>query len=73
MEQEASAIIPPQEIAKLLFAYAQENDTFIRHYEDVRFKITQVTVTLAGLLIGAMRFGPMRTTSNFPISLFILC
>jgi hypothetical protein len=74
VEQEASAIIPPQEIAKLLFGHAQENDAFIRHYEDVRFKITQVTVTLAGLLIGATRFGPLRTapTSNMPISLFIV-
>ena len=58
----------------MLFAHAQENDAFIRHYEDVRFKITQVTVTLAGLLIGATRFGPLRTTptSNLPISFFII-
>lgn len=74
MEEEARAIHPPEETAKLLLAHEQENDVFIRHYEDVRFKITQVTVTLAGLLIGATRFGPLRTTpaANLPISLFIV-
>jgi hypothetical protein len=73
-DEDTSATIPPAEIAKLLFANEQENGAFIRHYEDVRFKITQVTVTLAGLLIGATRFGPQRTvpTANLPISLFII-
>jgi hypothetical protein len=74
MEEQASAAIPPGEIAKLLFANQQESEVFLRHYEDVRFKITQVTVTLAGLLIGATRFGPLRTApvANLPISFFIV-
>jgi len=74
MSDEASTVVPAAEIAKLLFSNEQENGVFIRHYEDVRFKITQVTVTLAGLLIGATRFGPLRTSpaANLPISLFII-
>jgi hypothetical protein len=60
-DEDASAAVPATEIAKLPFSNEQENGVFIRHYEDVRFKITQVTVTLAGLLIGATRFSPVRT------------
>jgi hypothetical protein len=73
-DEDASAAVPATEIAKLLFSNEQENGVFIRHYEDVRFKITQVTVTLAGLLIGATRFSPVRTAlaTNIPISLFII-
>jgi hypothetical protein len=41
MEEQASAAIPPGEIAKLLFANQQESEVFLRHYEDVRFKITR--------------------------------
>ena len=66
--------MPPAEIAKLLLENQKENDAFIRHYEDVRFKITQVTVTLAGLLIGALRFGPrsLRPVANLPVALFVI-
>jgi len=72
--EEVDAAIPASEVARLLLANELENGVFIRHYDDVRFKITQVTVTLAGLLIGATRFGPARTApaANLPISLFIV-
>lgn len=65
---------PAPDLAKLLFQYAQENDTFIRHYEEIRFKVSQVTVTLAGLLIGATRLAPaaLPPASKLPISLFII-
>lgn len=41
------------EIACILVENQKENNEFVRHYEDVRFKITQVIVTLAALLVGA--------------------
>jgi hypothetical protein len=73
-EKEPNPSFPAVEVVKVLLANQLENDLFIRHYEDVRYKITQITVTLAGLLIGASRFGPQLGThaSNLPISLFII-
>lgn len=65
---------PAPDLAKLLFQYTQENDTFVRHYEEIRFKVSQVTVTLAGLLIGATRLAPVTLppAAKLPISLFII-
>jgi hypothetical protein len=61
-------------IVKVLIDNQMENSSFIRHYEDVRFKITQVTITLAGLLIGASRFTSQTAMppSKLPIALFII-
>jgi hypothetical protein len=41
------------ETAKALLEQEKESNAFIRHYEDVRFKITQVNVALAVILVGA--------------------
>ena len=66
--------VPAADVAKVLLENQKENEAFIRHYEDVRFKITQVTVTLAGLLIGASRFAPQNPPAGgkLPIALFIV-
>ena len=52
------APLSASDIANILLENQKINNDFIRHYEDVRFKITQVTVTLSALLIGASRFNP---------------
>jgi hypothetical protein len=63
--------IPATEIIKTLIEHEKENNTFIRHYEDVRFKITQINVTLSVLLIGASRFGTLQS-SKILLSAFII-
>jgi hypothetical protein len=69
------------DIAKLLLENQKINNEFIRHYEDVRFKITQVTVTLSALLIDASRFDPQHVqtasasaqpASRLPIACFVI-
>jgi len=69
--------LSPSEMANILVENQKINNEFIRHYEDVRFKITQVTVTLSALLIGASRFDPHRVQSGnppsaSPIALFVI-
>jgi hypothetical protein len=68
------------ETANILLENQKINNDFIRHYEDVRFKITQVTVTLSALLIGASRFAPSgqntapsdHPITRSPIALFVI-
>lgn len=45
------------DIFKFLLENQKEENVYVRHYEETRFKITQLTVTLSGLLIGALKFG----------------
>jgi hypothetical protein len=75
------APLSASDIANILLENQKINNDFIRHYEDVRFKITQVTVTLSALLIGASRFDPqhvqtvlppLHPSGRLPISLFII-
>jgi hypothetical protein len=51
-----SALSPAQIVTALLHSQAEEN-IFVRHYEETRFKITQMTIALSGALIGVLRFG----------------
>lgn len=45
------------DVVKALLQNQMEENAFVRHYEETRFKITQMTITLSGILIGALRFG----------------
>lgn len=63
--------IPPGEIIKTLIEHVKENNAFIKHYEDVRFKITQVNVTLSVLLVGASRFAT-SDSSKLWLGMFIV-
>jgi hypothetical protein len=49
-----------------------EANVFVRHYEETRFKITQLTITLSGLLIGALRFGGSQQHTATLFGLFII-
>jgi hypothetical protein len=62
--------VPASEIMRVLMEHEKENNAFIRHYEDVRFKITQINVTLSVLLVGASRFGTSHA-SKILLSTFI--
>jgi hypothetical protein len=45
------------DLARALIQNQVEENLFVRHYEETRFKITQMSITLSGLLIGALQFG----------------
>ncbi|HEY4171987.1 MAG TPA: hypothetical protein VGM42_03095 [Rhodopila sp.] len=70
-DQVSDNIVPASEIIKVLTEHEKENNAFIRHYEDVRFKITQINVTLSVLLVGASRFGNLHA-SKILLSVFIM-
>ena len=53
------------EIVKALVEQEKESNTFIRHYEDVRFKITQINVALAVILVGATNVDALRSGKIF--------
>lgn len=42
---------------KLFLEYGKQAVEFVRHYEEVRFKFSQLAVTLSAALIGIDRFG----------------
>ncbi len=53
------------DVVRALIQNEVEANLYVRHYEETRFKITQMTITLSGLLIGALRFGsPEQHTSR---------
>ena len=70
-EHGTARAIPPAEIIKSLVEHVKENNAFIRHYEDVRFNITQINVTLSVLLIGASRFATLGS-GRLLLALFIV-
>jgi hypothetical protein len=71
VDQTSTGGVPASEIVKVLMEHEKENNAFIRHYEDVRFKITQINVTLSVLLVGASRFGNLHA-SKILLSIFIV-
>jgi len=62
------------DIVRALVQNQMEENVFVRHYEEIRFKITQMTITLSGLLIGALRFGnsQQHTARLFGVFIIIL-
>jgi hypothetical protein len=64
------SILPHDDIKTLLEFY-KDNVAYQRHHEDIRFKGSQLIVTLAGVLIAAIKFtnsGPM----NYAIAFFVI-
>jgi hypothetical protein len=71
-DQTITRELPASGLVKVLLEYEEENNAFIRHYEDVGFKITQINVTLSDLLIGASHFRTMQA-GKILRSIFIIC
>jgi hypothetical protein len=71
IEQITARSVPDSEIIKILIEHEKENNAFIRHYEDVRFKITQINMTLSVLLVGASHFGNLDA-SKVLLAVFIM-
>jgi hypothetical protein len=57
---------------KALLQNQIEENLFVRHYEETRFKITQMTITLSGILIGALRFGNSQEHTARLLGVFII-
>jgi hypothetical protein len=60
------------DIIKALLDNQKEENLFVRHYEETRFKVTQLTITLSGLLIGALRFVEAQKNTNRLFGAFII-
>jgi len=56
----------------MLLEMHKENNLFLRHYEDTRFKFSQITLALAAALIGVSRFSGAGNGSQRWIALFII-
>jgi len=59
-------------VVTALLQNQMEENVFVRHYEETRFKITQMTITLSGLLIGALRFGNSQQHTARLLGIFII-
>ena len=73
--QKREGEIRAADAARLLLDLHKENTTFVRHYEDIRFKFSQITVTLAAALVGFARISQtpdMGTASSPTIALCII-
>jgi hypothetical protein len=60
------------DVIRALLQNQMEENVFVRHYEETRFKITQMTITLSGLLIGALRFGNSQQHTSRLLGVFIV-
>jgi hypothetical protein len=70
-DQDSNKNIQTSVIIKTLIEHEKENNVFIRHYEDVRFKISQINMTLSVFLLGASRFENLHQ-SKLLFSLLII-
>jgi hypothetical protein len=61
---------PSDDIATLTEFY-KDNVAYQRHHEDIRFKGSQLTITLAGVLTAALKFSSSNTV-NYTIAAFII-
>ena len=71
MRAMAEAGIHPSDDVKTLLEFYKDNVAYQRHHEDIRFKGSQLIITLAGALIAAIKFtnsGPI----NYAIAIFVM-
>jgi hypothetical protein len=59
--QGADVAVSAADTARLLLEFHKENTTFVRHYEEIRFKFSQLTVTLAAAPVGLSRLSQAST------------
>jgi hypothetical protein len=59
----SSKALTAADAARLLLELHQENTTFVRHYEEIRFKYSQLVVTLGAALVGLSRFAQLPPQS----------
>jgi len=57
---------------KLLIELIKDNTVFVRHYEDIRFKFAQLSITLTAALVGFSRLSAISTRDRTLIGLFIV-
>ena len=54
------------DLAKVFIEYGKDAAQYVRHYEDIRFKFSQLTITLAAALVGLERFGSSKSPWIIP-------
>jgi hypothetical protein len=64
--------ISPGDDIKTLLEFYKDNVAYQRHHEEIRFKSSQLIVTLAAALIAAFKFTSNSATANFAISIFVI-
>jgi hypothetical protein len=62
---------PPSDDIKTLLQFYKDNVVYQRHHEDIRFKGSQLIVTLAGALIAAIKCTNSGRI-NYSIALFVI-
>ena len=58
--------------ARILLDLYKENLGFVRHYEEIRFKFSQLTITLAAALVGLSKVTNLGRRHEILIALFIV-
>jgi hypothetical protein len=59
-------------VIKSLLELHKENNLFVRHYEDTRFKFAQITIALAAALVGVSRFPALGSGNQRWVALCII-
>jgi hypothetical protein len=59
------------DVARILLDLYRENTGFVRHYEEIRFKFSQLTITLAAALVGLSKIANPGRHHEIIIALFI--
>jgi hypothetical protein len=71
-QAQSSERLPRSEVMRLLLELHKENSLFVRHYEDTRFKFSQITIALAAALVGVSRFPAMGGGSQHWVAMCII-
>jgi hypothetical protein len=64
--------ISPHSDIQTLLEFYKDNVAYQRHHEDIRFKSSQLIVTLAAALIASLKFANNSAVANYAISVFII-
>lgn len=66
------AKIDPREMAKIYFDMHKEQGVYIRHYEEMRFKLSQVILIITSVLIGFSKSDLIHNKPVFLLSIIVI-
>jgi hypothetical protein len=60
------------EASRIYIDIYKENTNFVRHYEDIRFKFSQISVTLTAALVGFAKLVDLHQDRSKSIAVFVI-
>jgi hypothetical protein len=71
-ELKMNGTISPTDDIEILLEFFKDNTIYQRHHEDIRFKGSQLVITIAGALLAFLKFTSPGSSVNYVIAVFIV-